>query len=205
MSAGWYALAFGNGTFVAVSYGNAIAATSTDGITWTQRTLPANTTWSNIAYGGGTFVAVAYNTAIAATSADGITWTQRTLPMSAGWYGIAYGNGVFVAVANGGTIAATSADGITWTHRTLPANANWYGIAYGDGTFVATVYNYSAIAATITLSGQSDFANVSGATSSTLALTGLTNAADHLDRFRVVVSAANASSVTSQPATLTVS
>jgi hypothetical protein len=205
MSAGWYALAFGNGTFVAVSYGNAIAATSTDGITWTQRTLPANTTWSNIAYGGGTFVAVAYNTAIAATSADGITWTQRTLPMSAGWYGIAYGNGVFVAVANGGTIAATSADGITWTHRTLPANANWYGIAYGDGTFVATVYNYSAIAATITLSGQSDFANVSGATSSTLALTGLTSNADNLDRFRVVVSAANASSVTSQPATLTVS
>jgi sulfite exporter TauE/SafE len=114
-----------------------------------------------------------------------------------------YGSGNFFATSDS-TIAATSADGITWTQRTLPASGTWYGVAFGSGTFVALAYN-SAIAATITLSGQSDFANVSGATSSTLSLTSLTNAADNLDRFRVVVSAANASSVTSQPATLTVS
>jgi hypothetical protein len=45
---------------------------------------------------------------------------------------------------------------------------------------------------------------VSGATSATLSLTGLTNAADNSDRYRVVVSAAGAASVTSNAATLTV-
>jgi hypothetical protein len=86
----------------------------------------------------------------------------------------------------------------------MPASAGWFAITYGGTSYyVAVAYN-SSIAATIAMKGQTDFANISGATSSTVALTGLTNAVDHLDRFRVVVSAANASSVTSQPATLTV-
>jgi hypothetical protein len=86
----------------------------------------------------------------------------------------------------------------------MPASASWFAITYGGTTFVAVAYN-SSIAATITLTAQTVFANISGATSSSIALTGLTNAVDHLDRFRVVVSASSASSVTSQPATLTVS
>jgi hypothetical protein len=126
------------------------------------------------------------------------------MPVATSWTSVTYGGGTFVAVAASGNIAATSTDGISWTQRTLPATASWQAVAYGGSTFATVAYN-SSIAATITLSGQSDFANVSGATSSTLALTGLTSNADNLDRFRVVVSAANASSVTSQPATLTVS
>jgi hypothetical protein len=205
-NAGWTHVTYGGGTFVAVANGYSIAATSTDGITWTQRTLPASANWQSVTYGNGTFVAIAFgNTpAYAATSPDGITWTQRTLPVATSWTSVTYGGGTFVAVAASGNIAATSTDGITWTQRTLPATASWQAVAYGGSTFATVAYN-SSIAATITLSGQSDFANVSGATSATIALTGLTNASDHLDRFRVVVSAANASSVTSQPATLTVS
>jgi hypothetical protein len=52
--------------------------------------------------------------------------------------------------------------------------------------------------------GGATFAAVSGATSATLALTGLTNASDDNDRYRVVVSAVGAESVTSNAATLTV-
>jgi hypothetical protein len=205
-SANWLSVAYGGGTFVAVANSYSIAATSTDGITWTQRTLPASANWQSVTHGNGTFVAIAFgNTpAYAATSPDGITWTQRTLPVATSWTSVTYGGGTFVAVAASGNIAATSTDGISWTQRTLPATASWQAVAYGGSTFATVAYN-SSIAATITLSGQSDFANVSGATSSTLALTGLTSNADNLDRFRVVVSAANASSVTSQPATLTVS
>jgi hypothetical protein len=292
-SADWQSVTFGGGVFVAVAYGTAIAATSTDGVTWTQRTLPNSRLWNAVAYGNGMFVTMAYNTSVAATSSDGITWTERTLPMTANWSSITYGNGTFVAVALGNlstatssdgvtwtqrfnslpslsagegfwsvaygngifvvvgygatgpgatstdgitwtqrtlpslgadtsgwdrvafgdgvflavstySIAATSADGIAWTSRTLPTSGPLYGVAYGAGTFVALRYNSQA-AATIQLSAQTNFANVSGATSSTLALTGLTSAADNGDRFRVVVSAANASSVTSEPATLTVS
>jgi len=45
-----------------------VAATSADGITWTQRTLPANTGWSSVTNGASTFVAVANSSSIAATS-----------------------------------------------------------------------------------------------------------------------------------------
>jgi hypothetical protein len=119
----------------------------TDGITWTQRTLPASAYWYAVTYGNGVFVAVAYSNTIAATSPDGITWTQSTLPTNANWLSVTYGNGVFVAVASGGTIAATSPDGITWTQRTLPTNANWQSVTYGNGVFVAVAYG-SSIAAT---------------------------------------------------------
>jgi hypothetical protein len=55
-------------------------------------------------------------------------------------------------------------------------------------------------------SGSGSFTNVGGATSSTLALSGLTNADDNGDVYRVVVSATGgAESVTSSSATLTVS
>ena len=203
-SANWNSLSYGGGTFVAATQASTIAATSPDGITWTQRTMPASANWTSVAYGGSTFVAVVNGSAVAATSADGITWTQRTLPVATSWTSLTYGGGTFVAVAASGSIAATSTDGIAWTQRTLPATASWQTVAYGGSTFVAIAYN-SSIAATITLTGQSDFANVSGATSAALALTGLTNASDNADQFRVVVSATGATSVTSQSATLTVS
>ncbi|MFM8980396.1 MAG: hypothetical protein ACKOSS_08040, partial [Planctomycetia bacterium] len=53
-------------------------------------------------------------------------------------------------------------------------------------------------------SGAATWANVAGVTSATLALTGLTNAADNGDSYRAVVSASGAPSVTSSVATLTV-
>jgi hypothetical protein len=50
----------------------------------------------------------------------------------------------------------------------------------------------------------STWANVSGATSSSLALSSLTNGSDNADQYRVVVSSTGAASVTSSAATLTV-
>jgi hypothetical protein len=52
--------------------------------------------------------------------------------------------------------------------------------------------------------GGTTFTPVSGATSATLSLTGLTNGADNDDRYRVVVSAVGAASVTSNAVALTV-
>ena len=52
--------------------------------------------------------------------------------------------------------------------------------------------------------GTGSYANISGATSSTLSLTGLTNASNNGDNYRCVVSSATASSVTSNAAALTV-
>ena len=123
-------------TFVAVVRSSTKAASSTDGITWTLRTLPASISWQSVTYGNSTFVAVAYGSATAASSTDGITWTARTMPSSS-WKAVTYGNSTFVAVEYYTTKAATSTDAITWTARTLPAVAPWRAVTFGNSTFVA--------------------------------------------------------------------
>jgi hypothetical protein len=141
-SASWRELAFGAGVFVALSQTSTVAATSTDGITWTARTLPTASYWMDIVYGGGIFFAVTGNGSVAASSTDGATWTQRTMPSSSDWRAVAYGNGIFVAVAgNPSSIAASSSDGITWTARSMPLSASWWVAAYGSGTFVSIAGN----------------------------------------------------------------
>ena len=74
----WNAVAYGGGTFVAVAGGPTnVAASSTDGINWTARTIPSGT-WQSVAYGGGTFVAVKSSSeGTAADSKDEIKWTKR--------------------------------------------------------------------------------------------------------------------------------
>ena len=150
VSANWSSVAYGNGIFVAIASGPSnIAATSTDGTTWTQRTLPSSSNWSSVAYGNGIFVAIADDSLdIAATSKDGVTWTQiGSLPLY-NWRYVTYGNGIFLAFSTGSSnIAATSKDGITWTQRTLPVNANWSSVAYGNGIFLAVSTGPSSIGA----------------------------------------------------------
>lgn len=144
---GNYMAAFGNGVFCAVGSGTATAMTSPDGITWTQRYLPALNNWSQIVYGGGLFVALAAGSTSYATSPDGITWTPRnTLPV-AGTYRIMYGGGLFVVLLQGSTNVYTSPDGVTWTTRTgvLPVTANWTGMAYGGGMFVAVSQSLAGV------------------------------------------------------------
>ena len=191
-------MTYGNGTFAAVAFGT-VAATSPDGITWTQRTMPATGTWQSVTYGNGTFVAIATNSNIAATSTDGVTWTQRTLPATADWHAVTYGDGTFVAVEGSKNIAFTSTDGVTWTQRTLPVALYWRSVTYGNGTFVAMAQS-SNIA--ITSDSTLQFLPLSGETASTLNLTGLT-ADDEGDRYRVVVDSPSVEPVTSDVATLT--
>lgn len=136
----WYSVAHGNGRYVAVALGTSIAATSPDGITWTQRALPASAGWRSVVFGNGLFVAVAGGpSTTAASSPDGVTWTARTLPSSSPWTAVAFGEGVFVAVSGGisSNAAASSTNGTTWTARTLPTAGFWECVAYGNGTFVA--------------------------------------------------------------------
>ena len=87
---GWGSVAYGNGVFVAVSNNTTTAASSTDGITWTLRTLPALVAWYSVTYGNGVFAAISNGTTTAASSTDGITWTLRTLPSAAAWYSVTY-------------------------------------------------------------------------------------------------------------------
>lgn len=134
---GWYAIAYGNNTFVALAENTTVAATSTDGITWTERAMPTASNWYGVAYGNNTFVAIASGTTVYATSPNGVTWTQRAMPASTNWRPIIYSNNKFVALSTNSNIFATSTDGITWTQRTMPAG-NWVSITYGKGVYLTT-------------------------------------------------------------------
>jgi hypothetical protein len=77
------------GVFVAIANSTTAAASSTDGITWTARSLPSSPYWIAVTCNPttGVFVAVSTNASTAAASStDGITWTQRTLPTVSDWY-----------------------------------------------------------------------------------------------------------------------
>ena len=107
----WWGVAYGDGKFVAVSYGSNKSAYSTDGIIWTEATLPAILYWHSVAYGGGKFVVVS-NSTIAAYSTDGIVWKSATLPAALNWRDVTYGDGKFVATANtSNKVAYSSAQG----------------------------------------------------------------------------------------------
>jgi hypothetical protein len=100
-SAGWTAVAFGDGRFIAVASNSKLAHSEDSGETWTETTPPSSDAWTSAAYGGnGRFVVVAYSSNKAAYSTDGgATWLSSTLPGTAEWTGIAFGDGKFVAVA----------------------------------------------------------------------------------------------------------
>jgi len=160
------AITFGNNRFVVVegNFSNA-AAYSTDGVTWTTATLPANvdgsteSNWQDVTFGNGRFVAIADSAPGAAYSFNGATWFTATLPSNQDWRKITYGSGVFVALSHGET-AASSEDGVSWTTRsstvttlsvtataeddstawatgTLSSSANWNAVGYGGGKYVA--------------------------------------------------------------------
>jgi predicted RecA/RadA family phage recombinase len=139
------AIVYATGTFVAVGNGGFVMSSS-DGITWTNRTAPGGNTntWRGVAYGNGIFVAVSSDgTNRVMTSPDGITWTLRTAAAANSWNSVTYGNNLFVAVSSfaTGNNVMTSPDGITWTSRTNASDNYWQYVTYGNGLFLAVAYS----------------------------------------------------------------
>ena len=126
------------------------AATSSDGTTWTNRTLPKTDNWSSVCWspevgifctvGGGLTGAGGFASSNAATSSDGVTWTTRTLPVANYWSAVTWSPqlGQFMAICGGGGFrssnAATSPDGITWTSRTLSNTWYWSDVQWSPQT-----------------------------------------------------------------------
>lgn len=202
-SRSWNAVAFGQGLFVAVSSGlsglssDLAAISNTGGQFWSASTLPSASQWNSVAYGNGIFVAIGQG--ISAASSDGIAWTQGSLPSSGDHY-VEYGDGRFVAVRRNSSDAAVSLDGVSWRPMTLSSSSLWEDVAYGGGKFVSVGppnrSSNSQQAAWVPIQ--------SGATSTSLSLSGLSSGSDSGDQFRAVVSGPYADFVTSNAATLTV-
>lgn len=136
----YHSICYGDGKFVAAPFNSNVAVYSTDGINWTQTTLPVVGSWYSIAYGNDKFVA-ASNDGKIVYSADGITWTQaNTLSINSIWLSIIYADNKFVVVGNcdsNDNNAAYSTDGINWTLTSTSFSGTCYSITYGDGKFVS--------------------------------------------------------------------
>lgn len=102
----WRAPQWGNGRWVVVS-GAAIAATSEDGILWTEVPTPFIPLQPSRAFGDSVFCYVSFSTGNSMTSLDGLTWSLMPMPYAGNWTNMVYtGHGFFVAPGNGATTAA---------------------------------------------------------------------------------------------------
>jgi hypothetical protein len=138
---GWNGIAYGNDTYVAVSYtattGNHVM-TSTDGTTWTGVTALGNK-WSRIVFGNGVFVALALSSAdsgIMKSTDNGSTWTKVNGYDNRDFKELAFGDGLFIASSSGSTI--TSFDGSIWTKR---SSDSFNGITYENKRFICVGNN----------------------------------------------------------------
>ena len=130
----WYAVQYYHGKFVAIATGSNIAAYSTDGITWTQTTMPSSSDWESLARSQDKVIAIPSYGTNGAYSTDGITWTAMSLPDAITWYSAAYDYTHNRFVLLGYNIIAYSVDGITWSSSVGSANRV---IVYGGDALVA--------------------------------------------------------------------
>ena len=84
LSANWSDIAYNNSLFVAVADSYNYAATSPDGINWTQYALPASVSWKDIIWNGSFFVVIATSSSYVATSSTGISWGLQGIRNSFG-------------------------------------------------------------------------------------------------------------------------
>ena len=86
-NATWSPVAYGNNTYVSVASGNSIAVTSSDGTTWTQRTLPESNTWIDVEWSSSRnffYAITSTSPGRIVQSTDGINWVGLSnLPLNA--------------------------------------------------------------------------------------------------------------------------
>ncbi len=141
----WSDIAYGDGTWVAVSAQNSgarIIRSENNGFLWQTVDAPEQNQWSSVAYGGGTFVAVAsFGTNRVMRSVDaGVTWQAVEAPPSTFPQRVTYGDGVFVAVSSvgsGNRVIRSEDNGVTWQAVPAAEQNQWTSVTYGDGVFVA--------------------------------------------------------------------
>ena len=115
-------IAYGNGIFVIMPVSGNTALTSTDGTTWTTRTLPVTSNWNDLKYANGRFVAAGVSDAKIIYSFDGISWYDAYIDISnvsdsstGTWKTLAYSSGVWMCCNETDNTIITSQSGSVWT------------------------------------------------------------------------------------------
>lgn len=130
----------------------AYCQTSTNGLTWTDTTLPLSQPWMTPVYLNGAYYIFGNNVTTYAYSTDGVTWVSKTLPtgVATALVAAAYGNGLYIVT---GYVSATvsgsyytSTDGVNWTLGTAFPSFGICNITFGNGVFVAVGASGSLLA-----------------------------------------------------------
>jgi hypothetical protein len=148
---------YGNERFVALSPSG--VTVSTNGLSWTLATLPADIVPYDVAFGNGVFGLATGKSNYVST--DAITWEAFPSPFQYGLFTIAFGNGVFIGLgtSNGSRHNIfTSTDARNWKMRGQFDLSRPGNIACGNGYFVtagdrARAYSRDAVSWTIVPSG----------------------------------------------------
>jgi hypothetical protein len=143
-------ITYGNGIYVVGgNSGSNASRTSTNGINWTNRTIPE---FNSVVYANGIFV-IAGNGGSLNTSTNGINWTTRTSGTTSSIMSIVYdeSNEVFIyggrsTATNTQTPFATSTDAINWTART---NYFPFAAAANGARLITSIYDMSVESGTL--------------------------------------------------------
>lgn len=147
------AIAANDTVAVAVGDANHPILTSTNGSTWTKRTLPEWTYLHDIVWDGGKFIATGHGwrnsvwNNVIYTSSDGITWTRRFTAVAGTQLvrSLAAGPGAGAVAVGDNGLCLRSADGITWSTLVIPAlgTLGATDVTWGPAGFVMTAVSYS--------------------------------------------------------------
>jgi hypothetical protein len=153
VNANYYQVIFAFGMFIAVSAASvAQYITSTDGITWTARSLPYFAKGGfSMAYANGVMVvlgnAQTSNGASLAVirTVDGVNWTIVNLPEMAIWSAICYAGGKFVVMSSDAATLAVSVDGLAWGESSSTAVTASGIVCMAASPTVLLMVNISAV------------------------------------------------------------
>lgn len=121
--------------FVGNASGSSTVYTSTDGETWTARTMPSSQDWGYVCWTGTNYVCVNATGTAAAYSTNYISWTASTLATSStSCTSIATDGAGKVLTSSTGTIQLSTDHGVTWGDV---AGVVGEFVGYVGGLFVA--------------------------------------------------------------------
>jgi len=133
--------------FVVVSRTSPYLRTSSDGVTWTGRSVPTTESLRAIAWSPelGLFAVVSFDGDLI-TSPDGINWTSRTNPNVNAGYSMCWSKELAVFIVGYQNVLAISSNGIDWTSIDTFTGI-WRSIAWSPklGLFVAVSNSRSYI------------------------------------------------------------
>jgi hypothetical protein len=136
----WVGMTHNGVVFCTLARSTNICATSYDGVTWTERTLPKSDFWQDVVSNSKIIIALGFGS-ICTSSDNGVSWVERAMPSN--WYCTnGCWNGKIFLVATDSGPFFSSENGIGWTPNTAPlaglglGSVAYFGLAWNGYVFV---------------------------------------------------------------------